>query len=292
MAKDKEEKKEKDNDYGTLAGFRNLMRKNSGQMPEPSSGTAKTPNMADGGVPLSDALTSINQTPPTNYDFYKTIGAEDRAKLYQQILSQQHSGGNLVASGLAGVGDAISNSFGGKNTTFQKGVEEGAATNAANQIGAVDTQRTQRLQDMQGSQMAMENDPNHPMAHAMRETFKSAGLNVPSGMPISVMMKIAPAIGDLAIKQSTAATQAGAAAENVRHNRVAEGQAATNQSADETEKSKTRKANAAEGLQKRPWYQKGAELIPAFESDATKEMKTQLHDDEEKPSTGGWKVVR
>lgn len=261
----------KDKGYGNLKGFEDAVKG--------SSDTTK--NMANGGMAedqlpessLASVLTNINQIPPTDYSMYKDITAEDRANLAQQLMKQQHSGGNLVASGLAGLGDAISNSYGGKNTTFQKDVMAGAEQNTKDRLGALDTQRTQKMQDV-------ENDPNHPMAKSMRDTLKAAGLNVPSGMPVSVMLKIAGPLGDFALKQATQAIQQQQANEAARHNKVVEGLTGSNQEEDLKEKYLKRRADAAEGLQRRPWYQKAAELVLP-DSDATKEMRSQLGSDEE-----------
>jgi hypothetical protein len=254
MAKGGDVPEKKDSDYGTLVGLRELLRKSSGQMPEPSTGTV---HMADGGYPtedqgleglppfdvanpsgsvsmngsaesqgsqppsfidpsdippavpdihpaepevpaISSMMQTLHKTPDTNYDFYKNMSAEDRAALLQKLTQQQHSGGNLLASGAAGLGDAIARSFGHQHTDYQKSVEEGAQKAKDEAVAGLDTQRTQKLQDVQANQQAELDDPNSRFSQVMRQTFKSAGINVPSGMPGSIMMKIAPDLGNFA----------------------------------------------------------------------------------------------
>lgn len=258
-----------------------------GQIPPPSDGKT-IHNYADGGQvpPLSDTASALNKAPDTNYDFYGNVGNDQRAALYQQLLDKQRSGGNMLAQAAGGIGDAISNSFGGQHNNFQNDAANIAAKNTENRIGAVDTQRAQKLQDMQGTQEAMMNDPNHPVAKAMQAALRSAGVNVPSGMPAGVMVKVAGPLGELALKQATVAIQQGQAAESSRHNKVDEANTAmghantaTKQQADIANAQTARKEAAAKGLQERPWYQKGFEAVtPAFlNSDATNEMQKELH---------------
>jgi hypothetical protein len=153
---------------------------------------------------LSDTASALNKTPDTNYDFYGNVGADKRAALYKQLLDQQRSPGNLIAQGLGGVGDALS-ALGGKSTDFQGQARDIAAKNTENRIGAVDTQRQQKTQDMNANIEMQMNDPNSRIAKSMQATLKSAGLNVPGGMPPSVMLKVAGPLGELAMKQATIA---------------------------------------------------------------------------------------
>jgi len=171
-----------------------------------SSGTAK---MADGGeVPaIGDVMTNLNQTPGTNYDFYKDMSADDRLALQKQLMANRQSTGNLIASGAAGLGDAIANSFGGKNTTFQKDLTSQEDKMDQNALQGVDTARTQKMQDFQANLEMAGNDPNSPLSQSARQMMKAAGINVASGLPYSVVAKLAPAIGELALKQATLAQQ-------------------------------------------------------------------------------------
>jgi hypothetical protein len=208
--------------------------------------------------PISNVMQNLNQTPNTNYDFYKDIGADQRAALYKQLLEKQTSGGNMLAQGIGGIGDAIANSYGGQHTNFQNEARDIAAKNTENRIGAVDTQRQQRMQDMQGNMEMQMNDPNSPMSQSMRKTLMAAGLQVPSGMPANIMLKISGPLGEFALKQATLGVQTQVANQN-QVNQVA-----------------GRKLEAAKGKQARPWYQKAIELVPAFKSDATKAMEAEL----------------
>lgn len=242
---------------------------------------------------LGEVLKSLTGTPPTDYSFYKDISSEDRAKLAQNLMQQQHSGGNLVASGLAGLGDAISNSYGGQHTTFQKDVTAGADQNVKDKLAAFDTNRTQRLQDMQGDQEMMMNDPNGAIATSMRATLKAAGVNAPSGMSPTVMLKISGPLGELAMKQAQMMIQRDNASETKRHNAAdeAHSNAALSQQGEQSkaaqaEKDSDDRRSAAEGLNKRGLIQKTIELVPPFRSDATKEFDNTLNKKEEKK--GGW----
>lgn len=157
---------------------------------------------------LSDTSSALNKAPSTNYDFYGDVGSDKRAALYKQLLDQQRSPGNMLAQAAGGIGDAISNSFGGQHNNFQNETRDIAAKNTENRIGAVDTQRTQKMQDMNANIEMQMNDPNSRIAKSMQSTLKSAGLNVPGGMPPSVMLKVAGPLGELAMKQATIAEMA------------------------------------------------------------------------------------
>lgn len=152
--------------------------------------------------PLSQTMQNLNKTPDTNYDFYKDIGADDRMKLYQTLSQQQRGPQALIAQGLGGLGDAISNSFGGKSNTFQKDVMATQEAKKQGALGAMDTQRQQKLQDMQANTAAQANDPNSPLSKAVRDLAEKAmGKKMPSMMPASMLEKLIPGIGELAMKQ-------------------------------------------------------------------------------------------
>lgn len=153
--------------------------------------------------PLNAVAASLNKTPDTDYNFFKNLSAEDRAALQQKLIEQQNSAPSMVAQGLAGLGDAISNSYGGRNTSFQKDVMANNEAQQAKQIGAFDTQRTQKLQDMNANMEMQANDPKSPLSQAMQRIAKSQGVPVPSGMPASMMVKVLGPLGELAMKQAT-----------------------------------------------------------------------------------------
>lgn len=216
----KKEETPKDEDLGTLKGFRDLLRK--------QAGGGKF--MADGGMveeptaapALGDILKNLSSTPPTDYNFYKNISSEDRQKLYDQLNQQRGSLPNMAASALGGIGDAIARSYGGQNTDFQKNVQAGVDKNISDRLAAFDTQRAQKLQDIQAPQEAMMQDPNSPLSQSLRETAKAAGLQVPSGMSASLLVKVIPGFGDLANKQTQLMIQRQQAAETNRHNQADE----------------------------------------------------------------------
>jgi hypothetical protein len=153
--------------------------------------------------PLGDLSRSLAQAPDTDYNFFKDLSAGDRAAMQQKLMAQQNSPGSLIAQGAAGLGDAISNSFGGKNTSFQKDVMANNEAQQAKQLGAFDTQRTQKMQDMNANMEMQANDPKSPLSTSMRAIAKSQGVPVPSGMPASMMVKVLGPLGELAMKQAT-----------------------------------------------------------------------------------------
>lgn len=270
-----EVKDEKPSDYGTLAGFRELLRKAHAQAVDESTGTAKAPNMAAGGAvpPLGQVMTNLNATPATNYDFYKDISSEDRNKLYQQLQQQKQGGGQAAISGLAGLGDAISNSYGGQKTNFQQNVGNMANQNMEGRLGAFDTQRTQRMQDLQGNQEAMMNDPNSPLSQSLRDAAQKSGMKVGSLMPASVLMKLIPAFGDLGIKQTQMAIQSGAAAENARHNKAEESRQETDvalqaqkEAREAADRENARKLAAADTLSHQGPMQRLTNILPITRS--------------------------
>lgn len=220
---------------------------------------AGIPGMTTPPTPSLSATTSaLNKTPDTNYDFYKDIGSDQRANLYKQLLDKQTSGGNMLAQAAGGIGDAISNSFGGQHNNFQNETQNIAAKNTENRVGAMDTQRAQRLQDMQGSQEAMMNDPNHPFAKGMQAILRSKGVNVPSGMSANILLKALGPLGELAYKEAML------------------GVTEHKNKADIENKQSERKQEAAKGLESRPWYQKAVEAFIPFQSDSTKTFKEEL----------------
>lgn len=269
----------KDSDIGTLAGLRELMKQHYGG-PTESTGTAKEPIKMDvgGDVPanpsIGDTTQALNSTPPTNYDFYKNISAEDRAALAQNVLQQQRSGGNMAASGLAGLGDAISNSFGGQKTNYQQNVMENQKNMAQQQLSAVDTQRAQRLQDMQGQQEAMMNDPKHPFSQGMRDILKKQGITVPSGMNANIMLKVLGPLGELSYKQAMMGIQGGALNNTIKNEGSQRDLEAKRLAQEATNQNTSRKLEGAKGLAARPLYQKAIELIPGMKSEATKTLES------------------
>ena len=164
----------------------------------------------------------------------------------------------MLGNALAGIGDAANNAYGHGNSHFLQNNIENQAKTRAETLGGVDTAREQKLQDIQGPMAAQMADPKSPLALAMQKTLRSAGVNVPSGMPPSVMLQVAGPLGELAMKQATLSIQ----------------QQQVNATQANTEA--TRREEAAKGLSERPWYQKAAEMLPGVKSDATAEFQSEL----------------
>lgn len=147
--------------------------------------------------PMSDVMTAINQAPSTDPSIYQGMTAEDRAALQQQLMAKQNSGAGLVAQGVAGLGDAISNSFGGKNTSFQKDMMANNELQQKKQVDAMDTERTQKAQDYQMAIAQQENDPNSSLSQQGRALFQQMGIPVPSGMGFTQLKALSPQVADL-----------------------------------------------------------------------------------------------
>jgi len=164
---------------------------------------------APSAPPMNKMMQNLKQTPDTNPSIYQGINADQRAALYKQLLDKQSSGGNLAAQAVGGIGDAISNSFGGQHNNFQNETRDIAAKNTENRIGSVDTQRQQKIQDMSAQMQQQSNDPNSPLSKAVRDLAeKSTGKKMPSMMPASMLEKLIPGIGELAMKQLATAEMA------------------------------------------------------------------------------------
>ncbi len=148
----------------------------------------------------SQKMQSLPSTPP---NIYNGMTAEDRNALMQQLIARKSSPGMLVAKGAAGLGDAITSAFGKSPTQAMQGIRENESKDSEQRIGAMDTERQQKLQDLEAQQTQGLNDPNSTLSQSMRKTLKSAGLNVPSGMSGAIMLKIAGPLGELAMKQAT-----------------------------------------------------------------------------------------
>lgn len=175
-------------------GFINQL--NTGMNTDPNQATPPpSPN-------LSQAAQTAQQGPPTNPNLYKGISAEDRAALMQKLIAQKSSPGGLFASALTGLGDVVTGAYGKTPTNMRQQLEESQNKNIEQRAGIMDTQRQQRTQDMQANIEVQMNDPKSAMSQSMQKTLRSAGLNVGSNMPGSVMLKIAGPLGELAFKQA------------------------------------------------------------------------------------------
>jgi hypothetical protein len=163
--------------------------------------TAPTPS------PINQTMQAAQGIPPTNPGIYQGISADDRAALLQKLLAAKASTGNMVASGAAGLGDAISNAFGKGGSHSQADLREAQNQNINTRIGAVDTQRQQRLQDLQANIAQQENDPASAYSAGMRNLVKSmTGKAAPSGASASQLKSVFPEIAKIMDSQLTSAT--------------------------------------------------------------------------------------
>lgn len=245
-----------------------------------NQGTVPGMEPAAPAVPsLSDTTASIAQTPDTNYDFYKDIGENDRKALYDRLTKQQKGPGSVIAQAAGGIGDAISNSFGGQHTSYMKDIQGRQDSRKTEELNAFDTQRTNRLQGMQGNQEMQMNDPKSPLSMGMQKILRSKGLNVPSGMNANVLLKLAGPLGELAMKEATLAQGANQfdVSSGIRKEEV--NRQKHKDEADQKDKDTARTMEGAKGLSARPWYQKATEAIlpDSMSSDATKTFRSQLN---------------
>ena len=165
---------------------------NSGTAIPPQAPASPTP----AGPSLTQAAQNLQTTPGTSPDIYNGVTADQRAALYKQLLSQQASPGNLVASGVAGLGDAVARSFGGQNTDYQQRVRDIQQKNIEQRIGGADTQRQQRLQDLQANITQQENDSKSAYSSGLRQFYgQMTGKVVPSNVTAAMLKMLS---GDIA----------------------------------------------------------------------------------------------
>jgi hypothetical protein len=110
----------------------------------------------------------------------------------------------LIAQGVGGIGDAFS-AAGGKSSNFQDQAAGIASKNTENRIGAMDTQRGQKLQDLQGNQEAQLADPKSPLSRHIIASARAAGMNVGSLMPGNMVLKMMDSMGKFALEKATIA---------------------------------------------------------------------------------------
>lgn len=159
---------------------------------------------------LSQAANHIQNTASTSPDIYAGIGAPDRAALAQQLLAQKASPGNMLASGAGGLGDAITSAFGKSPTNFQNNIRNAQSQNAQQRLGIMDTERQQKMQDIQAKMAVQESDPNSPFSQGMRQFLQAQGMNVPSGMSAAMLKNTLPDVSKIFESKMLAMTQAGA----------------------------------------------------------------------------------
>lgn len=205
-------------DLGTIADLSGMVIPPSPQAPQgpqPINPQSVPPPVqplpASAANPIMQASQQAKNTPATNPSIYQGITADQRAALMQKLLAQKASPGNLTVSGIAGLGDAVSNAFGKGGQNAQGAVREAQAKNVENQIGVIDTQRAQRMQDLQANLAQQENDPSSEYSKGMRQFYSQlTGKQFPSGISASMMKSAFPDYAKIFDSQLTAATaQAG-----------------------------------------------------------------------------------
>lgn len=157
--------------------------------------------------PIMQTGQAAQGLPPTNPNIYQDISADDRAAMLQKLLAQKSSAGSLATKGIAGLGDAITSSFGKTPTNAMGNIREQENQNINTRIGAVDTQRQQRMQDLQANLAQQENDPTSPYSQGMRQFYSQlTGKTFPSGISASMMKSAFPDYAKIFDSQLTAAT--------------------------------------------------------------------------------------
>lgn len=245
----------------TLDGFAALLKQRQGGSTDTAKGYADGGEVPDDPTtqvpPMGQMLQNVQQIPATNPAIYQGVNADQRAALYKQLLDQQKSTPNLAAQAVGGLGDAISNSFGGQHNTFQNDAANIAAKNTENRIGGMDTQRAQRAQDFGANQEMMMSDPSSNLSKGMQAIMKSQGINVPSGMNAKVMLQALGPLGELAYKQAMMGMQS------------------TKNNADIANQRSERKLEAGKALESRPIVQKLRDFVsPSAETQALREEIT------------------
>jgi hypothetical protein len=146
--------------------------------------------------PLSHAAQTAQNLPQTQPSIYQGISAEDRANLIKQLIAQKTSPGMLAAQGAAGLGDAITSAFGKSPTNAQQNLRASENQNIEQRVGVMDTERQQKLQDLQANMTQQENDPKSAYSTGMRQFVGSfLGKTVPSGVSAAMLKS---SFGDIA----------------------------------------------------------------------------------------------
>jgi hypothetical protein len=157
--------------------------------------------------PISQAAQAAQKLPATTPNIYQGITADQRAALMQSLLAQKGSRANLAVKGVAGLGDAITSAFGKSPTNAMGTIQANENQNIANRVGAIDTQRQQRLQDLQANLAIQENDPTSAYSQGMRQFYSQlTGKQFPSGISASMMKSAFPDYAKIFDSQLTAAT--------------------------------------------------------------------------------------
>jgi len=185
------------------------------QMQNAPNGGMQTPPPPQSPSPqappsLSQAAQTAQNAPQTSPDIYAGIGAPDRAALAQQLLAQKASPGNMAASGVGGLADAITSAFGKSPTNFQGNIRNAQAQNAQQRLGIMDTERQQKMQDIQAKMAVQESDPNSPFSQGMRQFLQAQGMKVPSGMSAAMLKQTLPDVSKIFESKMLALTQQGA----------------------------------------------------------------------------------
>lgn len=163
-----------------------------------NAGTAMTPSAPPAPQPgpsMGQVSQSAQSMPSTNPSIYQGITAEDRAALMQKLIAQKSSPGMLAASGAAGLGDAITSAFGKSPTNAQGNLRQAEQQNMEQRTGAMDTQRQQKIQDVQANMMQMKNDPKSSMSNMARQMYKGlTGKIAPRGVSAAQLESVMPLI--------------------------------------------------------------------------------------------------
>ncbi len=146
--------------------------------------------------PMMKAAQTAQTIAPTQPGIYQGISAQDRANLMQQLIAQKSSPGMLAAKGIAGLGDAVTSAFGKQPTQALQGIRQNEQQNIEQRTGVMDTERQQKLQDLQANMTQQENDPKSAYSVGMRQFVGSfLGKAVPSGVSASMLKS---SFGDIA----------------------------------------------------------------------------------------------
>jgi hypothetical protein len=178
-------------------GFINQLNQGMNLQPAPTLGPS----------PISQAANAAQSIPPTQPGIYQGMTAQDRAALLQQLIAQKTSPGMLVAKGAAGIGDAITSAFGKAPTNAMGNIKANEQQNIEQRVGAMDTERQQKMQDLQAGIAQQENDPSSSYSQAMRQMIVSLTGKQPGSQSSAAMLKgIFPDIAKIMDSQLTNAT--------------------------------------------------------------------------------------
>ncbi len=241
------------------------------------------PGMPPGVTP--DALKSYLDSQRASINKFNP----DRTYAVEKDLQNQQGGlQNFLARKMPALGDAIMQGVSrAGNPGWSKQQQERETEDYQNRVGAEERGRKGTMEQVEANEKIDSQDPGSAKSQAYQKAFgpifAKMGYDAKAigGMPASQIGTLA----DLGVRYGDAQMQQEYKNAMLAVQKLTAQATMMNQTEQRRQEDEKSRMNAAEGLQKRPWYQKVAEapMVPLPKSIATKEMERQLQGGE---STG------